>query len=79
MSTTPASALVLYRRVLRSLRQFDDPGKKWYYRNWARNNIATFDDEEDSERLVQLLRKGEEHRSWILKKYRLPDPLAGKL
>lgn len=26
---------------------------------------------------MQLLRKGEEHRSWILKKYRLPDPLAG--
>ena len=51
---------------------------KRYYRNWARNNIATFDDEDDSERIVQLLRKGEEHRLWILKKYKLQDPLASK-
>ena len=32
--SAPASALVLYRRVLRSLRQFDDPGKKWYVHAW---------------------------------------------
>ncbi|EWM30274.1 Complex 1 LYR protein [Nannochloropsis gaditana] len=69
----PASAVALYRRVLRSLRQFDDPGKKWYYRNWTRNNIATFNDEDDPERLQQLLQKGEEHRVWIMKKYHLKD------
>ena len=29
-SKAPASAVSLYRRVLRSIRAFDDPGKKWY-------------------------------------------------
>lgn len=114
-SKAPASAVSLYRRVLRSIRAFDDPGKKWYvcrrvaalasshahthphtpthppppppplqptknryYKNWSRNNIASFDDEDDPERLEQLLQKGEEHRKWILKKYKLADPLEGK-
>jgi len=44
-----------------------------YYRNWTRNNIATFNDEDDPERLQQLLQKGEEHRVWIMKKYHLKD------
>lgn len=32
----PPSARVLYRRILRSLRGFDDKGQRWYYKNWSR-------------------------------------------
>lgn len=32
----PPSAVVLYRRILRSLRGFDDRGQRWYYKNWSR-------------------------------------------
>jgi hypothetical protein len=32
----PATAAVLYRRILRSLWGFEDRGQRWYYKNWAR-------------------------------------------
>ncbi len=36
----PSTAVVLYRRILRSLRGFEDGGQRWYYRNWSRGRQA---------------------------------------
>ncbi|CAM9180042.1 unnamed protein product [Heterosigma akashiwo] len=65
--------LSLYRRIVASIRLLE-PESKSYYLRFARGHIRSHDDEDDSERLEFLLQKGEQHRKWILAKYKKQDP-----
>mmetsp|Transcript_4826 Transcript_4826/g.9690 ORF Transcript_4826/g.9690 Transcript_4826/m.9690 type:complete len:105 (-) Transcript_4826:1317-1631(-) len=81
--------LSFYRRCLRSLRvlsstpkeglSFLDPkneseSRTNYYRSWTQENILSHT-EIGGENLLNAIKRGEESRVWILKKYNCKDNL----
>eukprot|EP01052_Picozoa_sp_SAG31_P013256 SAG31_NODE_793_length_12044_cov_12.886229_18_plen_106_part_00 len=66
----------LYRHVLRTIRMELPPESRQYYRDYARENFKCFADEEDPDRVRDLVARGYESTSFIAHKYTQGD-MAG--
>eukprot|EP00892_Ulva_mutabilis_P009342 jgi/Ulvmu1/6780/UM030_0118.1 len=60
-------ALACYRHLLRGIRSLP-PKAQSYYRVYARENMVTWQDEEDQDRIQALIKKANEDLQFILKK-----------
>lgn len=69
LSTTPPTKLSLGLDPENELKSRTN-----YYRSWAQENILSHTDIE-GRNLLEAVKRGEESRIWILKKYECEDPL----
>ena len=63
------TALQLYRHLLRQVRQLPTAAQP-YYRNYVRQGYTSHSDEEDPERVRQIIARALEDADWIAQKYK---------
>ncbi|ELR11209.1 complex 1 protein (lyr family) protein [Acanthamoeba castellanii str. Neff] len=72
-SVHSVEALRLYREILRTLRRFDDRATRIYYYNYARTHFMQHQEEEDEERVQEIIERGKNDLRWLKAKYGLDD------
>ncbi|GLE01956.1 hypothetical protein PINS_up010794 [Pythium insidiosum] len=69
MPPTPnPKSLALYRRILRASRRLE-PDAREHYRRFARSGFIGHADEQDDDRIDEIIERVEHDVDWILRKY----------
>ncbi|KAM4701772.1 LYR motif-containing protein 9 isoform 1-T2 [Discoglossus pictus] len=62
--------LQLYRYLLRCCKQLPNENLQWYYKHSVRQSFRVHADENDPERINQIIKRAIEDADWVMNKYK---------
>ncbi|XP_073526868.1 LYR motif-containing protein 9 [Phyllobates terribilis] len=65
--------LQLYRYLLRCCKQLPNENLQHYYKHAIRQSFRVHADEDDSERIQQIVKRAIEDADWVMNKYKKQD------
>ncbi|XP_064892710.1 LYR motif-containing protein 9 isoform X1 [Columba livia] len=64
------TSLQLYRYLLRCCRRLPEEGARQHYRHAVRQSFKVHADEDDPERIQQIIKRAIEDADWVMNKYK---------